>query len=364
MKKHILAFITLLIPIIVFGMDERRDTVVRGKLEFMLNTDTIIENGHYTHFVQSVVPLIKENGNLIDGISITGSYSPEGGIERNRYLANIRAAKLLSFIDGYVDDSKIRVGISDRIPSGAEKYDEKKYQSYRCAYIEVLLNKKQSDSRPLIVKTDTVYVERIDTVLLRDTVYFEKPLTTIPIVGIKTNVLSDIIAAPNVQAEIYTHLAGISFEFSYSFPWWSIDEDKYFYYQVLNGTVGVRKYFKNDYTGHYAGAYGGTAIYDICFFNKDNGWQGEAYCVGLSYGYVFQSKKWPRLKFEPYIRAGWINTKYDTYHASQPFDEKYYYNWNLRADEFVPRRFVANYIGPTAIGFNLTFDLVCLRKYQ
>ena len=242
-------------------------------------------------------------------------------------------------------------------------YDRKIRKKLRAVYIEIQLKKNPE----IITQIDTLYIKDIlrDTVYIDntviDTVYMKPEL--IPILGLKTNLTGDMLMTPNIQAEIYTHLWGLSLEFEYSFPWWNKDYDTYFYYRLLNGKTGIRKYLNNEYTGHWIGIYANTAIYDICLFNKDKGYIGDLYGVGLGYGYVFQNKKHPRVKFEPYIRAGWFNTKFDTYHASQPWNDRYYYNWYQRASEYVPRRFNMNYFGPTEIGFNFTFDLICSRKY-
>lgn len=328
-------------------------------VEFIVNTDNFLRNEDYAYFINTTVPFIHENADDIECIILIGSASPEGNKERNKYLAKIRADKIHSY---FSEVPRRKINIINDYDLFLEKTGAsvKDYERLRATYIEIYFKRKCPE-----VKADTVYVKEtvVDTII--DTVYIKEKIKprTIPILGVKTNLVADIAITPNVQAELYTHFHGISLEFAYTFPWWSIDYDKYFYYQILNGTAGIRKYFNDNYTGHYIGIYGNTAIYDICFSNKDEGWQGELYGCGVSYGYVFQNKKHPRWKFEPYIRLGWFNTKFDTYHASQPWNEKYYYNWYLKASDFKPRRFDMTYFGPTAIGFNLTFDLICIKKY-
>ena len=357
----------LLLLVCLTGMGQVLKTPKPATIEFVVNTDRVITNDNYVNFIKNIVPFVRENADQIDSIAFIGSASPEGNKEHNVHLAEIRAEKIYSFISDYIPKSKIVVNNDYDLFLSKTGLNEDDYGKLRAAYIEIHMRPEEP---PVEIKPvhDTIYITDYikdvvrDTIYIWDTVYFEKPLKRIPVLAIKTNLASELIAAPNVQAELYTHWAGISLEFDYTFPWYKI-HDKYFYYQVLNGTVGVRKYFRDDYTGHYIGAYGNTAIYDLCFFKKDKGWQGELYGAGLSYGYVFTSKKNPRIKFEPYIRAGWFNTKFDKYHASQPWDDKYYYDWYQRASDFVPRRFNMNYFGPTEIGFNFTFDLVCIRKY-
>jgi len=355
MKKLIVFLLLFLAPLSVYSQ------TLSGTVEFYVNTDTMIKNEDYYRYLNEIVPKIKEDVDKIDHISLIGSASPEGNKKRNIYLANIRADKIYSYISDLVPKDKIIINNDYELflsKTGCERID---YEKQRGAYIEVYFKKPDIPSHP--VKKDTVFIRDTIRYYKIDTVWLKVKPKQFPILAIKTNVASDAILTPNIQAELYTWLWGLSLEFDYTFPWYHKDYDKYFYYQILNGTAGIRKYFNNKYTGHWIGIYANTAIYDICFWNKDKGWQGEVYGAGIGYGYVFQSKKYPRFKFEPYIRLGWFNTKFDTYHVSQPWNEKYYYNWYSRASDFVPRRFNMNYFGPTEIGINITFDLICVRKY-
>lgn len=358
MRKVFMMFL-LLLNAVFCGYSQN----VCGTIEFVVNTNVFVYNENYYNFMYNTVPYIQEHCEDIDSILIIGSASPEGKKDFNIHLADIRASKIYSCIRNYVPGSKVIVKNDYSLFLEKTKLTEEDYKKLRATYIEIYLKEAEEEIMPVVAERDTIYIRdtiyysRVDTVWLR-----EKP-KIFPVLAVKTNLAADIIAAPNIQAELYTWIWGLSLEFDYTCPWWHKDYDTYFYYQVLNGIVGVRKYLNNKYTGYYIGIYGNTAIYDLCFLNKDKGWQGEVYGAGLSGGYVFQNKKYPRLKFEPYVKFGWFNTKFDTYHASQPWNEKYYYNWYLRASDFVPRRFKMNYFGPTAIGFNLTFDLICIRKY-
>ena len=358
--RKILTTLVLTVSCVCSNAQDSR--TIRTTVEFEVNTNKIIQNELYNYFSTTVVPTILEKPDSIETVFLIGSASPEGNKARNKYLAEIRAEKIYSYFSGVVPRHKVQVVNDYALFLAKTGLTEEDYRKLRATYVEIHLEEQQ----PRIVRqVDTVYVR--DTlycqVLRVDTVYVRERPRLVPILGIKSNLVSDAVAAPNIQAELYTHLWGLSLEFDYTFPWWHIDYNQYFYYQVLNGTAGIRKYLKKDYTGHYFGIYVNTAIYDLCFFNKDKGWQGELGGAGLSYGYVFRNRKHQRLKFEPYVRVGWFNTNFDNYYASQPWDGKYYYDWKLRASDFVPRRFTLNYFGPTEIGFNLTFDLVCLRKY-
>ena len=93
--------------------------------------------------------------------------------------------------------------------------------------------------------------------------------------------------------------------------------------------------------------------------DEDTGWQGEHWGVGLTVGYVFNLNK--IFKLEPYIRAGYLHTNYDPYHAGRPFNERYYYDWTGKASDFKERQHSRSYIGPVMIGVNLTVDF-CIHK--
>ncbi len=360
MKKLFLIILILFINVV--SLHSQNTDTISSTVEFIVNTDEFVQNEKYDHFINTTVPYVNENADQIDNILLIGSASPEGKKEWNKHLSNIRANKIHTYFSESVPRKKINIINDYNLFLEKTGYDEKDWNKLRATYVEIHMKKSPEP----ITLFDTIYIKEMDTIYQccsTDTIYIKQKPEIIPILAVKTNLAADLIAMPNVQAELYTHLWGLSLEFDYTFPWWYKDYDTYFYYQLLDGKAGIRKYLNNNYTGHWIGIYVNTAIYDFCFFNKDKGWQGELHGAGIGYGYVFQNKKHPRLKFEPYIRAGWFKTKFDTYHASQPWNEKYYYNWYLRASDFVPRRFNLNYFGPTEIGFNFTFDLICLRKY-
>lgn len=356
MKKYVYMKKYLVILMLFISVTCWSQTIYHT-IEFSVGTSKIIHNDNYRVFMEDIMPFLKNN--IIEAVYLIGCASPEGNKNLNIKLANNRSNVIKSYIEDFVPKQKIHIKNDYQLFLQKTGYDERDWNKLRATYIEIHVK----NIPEVITQIDTVYIKEIDTIYCKqiDTIYI-KP-ERIPILAVKTNLLSDVLITPNIQAELYTWLWGLSIEFDYTFPWYHKDRDTYFYYQLLNGTVGIRKYLNNKYNGHWIGIYGNTAIYDICPWNKNKGWQGEVHGAGIGYGYVFQNKKHPRWKFELYGRAGWFNTKFDTYHASEPWDEKYYYDWYLRASDFVPRRFKMNYFGPTEIGFNLTFDLICARKY-
>jgi hypothetical protein len=398
--RKIIIILFVLLGINSYAQTVQRDTVLTTDICFYVNTNTIVKDDPgFKIYTNEILPFIYENINSLEKIKFKGAASIEGTPSLNFRLSQIRIEKILEnswylpsdkvdmdyrgedydrMIELITDPEK-KAKVREIVNSGVfvkskirnlpfyNEIAKEIYPKLRSVHVEAYF---KFDDCKCKCKPDTVYQERVDTVYITeyeyeiDTVYIRERPKLIPILAVKTNLAADLIATPNAQAELYTHLWGLSLEFDYTFPWWHKDYDTYFYYQLLDGKAGIRKYLNNQYNGHWFGVYVNTAIYDFCFWNKDKGWQGEVYGAGLGYGYVFQNKKYPRIKFEPYIRVGWFNTKFDTYHASQPWDERYYYNWYLRASDFVPRRFNMNYFGPTEIGFNFTFDLICIRRYE
>lgn len=357
-------------------------------IDFYVDTDSIIENANYKLFIDSFIPMINDNIDRIIKIDIISSASPEGN--HNDYLSNIRANKIITLLPKHNNISIYSIGeeynMLDSIISKSNepykndvldilrthkyikqdlkrlhngkvwndmliKYFPKLRQTTIIVYFDCEENKLTYNILP-INETDNITIIQHDTIYINDCIKFEKK----PIVAVKTNLLLDCIAALNIQAEIYMWLWGLSLEFEYTFPWWSNDP-KHFYYQLLNGTGGIRKYFNNQYTKWWVGIYGNTGYYDFCF-KDNNGFQGEHYGLGIGCGYVFQYKKWKRLKFEPYIRLGWINTTYDKYYTSDPYINKYYYTVDGNIRNFRPRDRHANYFGPIMIGFNFTYDII------
>ena len=385
----------MMFDINAYAQTAQKDTVLTTDICFYVNTNNIVKDDPgFNTYTNEILPFIYSNMSSLDKIVFKGAASIEGDSKHNYKLSQIRIEKILEN-SWYLPQDKIETDYRgedyDRLIELIDNPDDRNelqdivnsevnvkkkirelsfykdivkniYPKLRSVRVDVYFKFNEDDCR---CKPDTLYFERIDTVYITeiDTVYIREKLKRFPIVAMKTNLASDLILAPNVQAEVYTYLWGLSLEFDYTFPWYYSDK-VYMYYQLLDGRAGIRKYFNNKYTGHYLGVYGHTFIYDFAI-NKDKGWQGEGYGAGLSYGYVFQNKKYPRIKFEPYIRAGWFYTRFDKYHASQPFDTKYYYDWYGRNSDFVPRRFEMNYFGPTEIGFTFTFDLICgYKKYE
>lgn len=350
-KKVLFSILLALYSCFAFSQQQ---SFIRSEVHFYVGTDSIICDSDYTCYANYVLPYIQANINNLDYVIITGYTSPDGPMSLNKDLAIKRTNKVASLINIDVKDKLKQYSKPCDLKYFSDKRDKKYYQLMRSAVIEM------SFSFP-----DTVYVEKHDTIkqlLPKDTLYISDCRECIhkPLVTLKTNVLLDVIPyspfgvsfTPNLSIELYTYLWKTSVEFEYVFPWWKND-NKHKYFQIINGTIGIRKYFK-DYNGLFLGIYGNSGYYDLCI-NENKGWQGEHHGVGVSFGYVWLKHGW---RIEPYARMGWINSRYDKYHAGNPFNGKYYYT-----DYNEHKRFYnSNYFGLTMIGINIGYDIINIWK--
>ena len=178
-----------------------------------------------------------------------------------------------------------------------------------------------------------------------------------PVLSVRTNVLYDLGSALNVGIEYYPRDSRWTALADYTFPWWSHDAS-HRYLQMLNGSLEARRYFKDDntHTGHYLSAYGHANLYDFSF-DAQRAWQGEGWGLGLGYGYVWQPWKNERWKLEAFVRFGYYHSLYDPYHASDPYNGKYYYDWDGPIENFIRRNHRLRWLGPTGAGVTISYDL-------
>lgn len=189
--------------------------------------------------------------------------------------------------------------------------------------------------------------EQVEEVVLRE-----------PMLNLHTNLLYNLGTAVNVGVEYYPHNSRWSVVANYTFPWWGGDKH-HRYLQLLDGELEVRRYFDKEagHTGHYLMGYGHANLYDLSF-DAERAWQGEGWGIGLGYGYVWQPWKNKRWKIEAFLRIGYYHSLYDPYHASDPYNGKYYYDWEGAIEDFERRNHRLRWIGPTGIGVTLSYDLL------
>lgn len=178
-----------------------------------------------------------------------------------------------------------------------------------------------------------------------------------PLLNVHTNLLYDAATMVNVGVEYYPRNSRWTIAANYTFPWWSRDKN-HRYMQAMDGELQVRRYFDktSTHTGHYLMAYGHGNLYDFSLDAK-RAWQGEGWGIGLGYGYVWQPWKNKQWKLEAFVRLGYYYSVYDPYHASDPYNGKYYYDWEGAIEDFERRNHRLRWLGPTGVGVTLSYDL-------
>ena len=168
----------------------------------------------------------------------------------------------------------------------------------------------------------------------------------------KTNLLSDALTALNFEAEVPIRnrwsVAG-----EWMFPWW-ITKDNGNALEILSGSIEGRYWLGSDaarsnrqlLTGHFLGLYGGGGLYDLQY--KNNGYQGEFYNAGISYGYGLRLSDHFNMEFS--LGLGYLSTDYRYYEGEQ--DNKYLV-WQNNGH--------SNWIGPTKLKISFVW-LVSYKK--
>ncbi len=151
--------------------------------------------------------------------------------------------------------------------------------------------------------------------------YFTDETRTEPLLALKTNLLFDVIATPNLELEVPMGKK-FSFMAEYWFPWWL---DKYTgdCYKLLYGGIEGRYWFRRAddmdvLRGHFMGVYAGCGFYDLG--NIDGGYMGDLdYYAGLTYGYSFKLNRFLRL--ETSLGIGALQTKYHRYKVTEDINK-------------------------------------------
>ena len=107
-------------------------------------------------------------------------------------------------------------------------------------------------------------------------------------IGLKTNMLYDALAVPNIGAEVYLG-RNWSISGNWMYAWWKTDRH-HWYWRTYGGDIAIRKWFgrkaqEKPLTGHHAGIYGQIITYD--FETGCRGYLADrwSYAAGIEYGY-------------------------------------------------------------------------------
>lgn len=337
MKRFILSL--LLLFTVFCGFAQPRDTTVQATVEFVVNTDRVVDNDLYIIFTREVIPYLCQNKENISFAVIEGSASPEGKLDNNIKLAQKRADYLKTCLLGIVPEDRI----FSRVVTISEA-DASTYPQLRSAKVMVHLMKPQVDT----VYNDNV-IERIDTV-------FAEPSTPLPsdrlAISIYNDLTSDLLERANIGIEFY--FRKMSFFIDGHFSYWPLFGNTY---QTNFWHTGFCKYFNEDYNKTFLEVYGRLGWYNTDLFN---GKFGVVYGGGLGVGYKFDlGKYW---KIYPIFRVGFdafrfksrtpgeINISFGKYVDPETTEtESQIVNYNNANDEY----YTLFWLGPTYIGLTI-----------
>jgi len=316
MKRLILIIFIMLSCIIGYSQEKTHEDLTVS-IEFVVNTNTIIQNQGYEYYINTIIPDLKRNINDLDRILLVGSASPEGNKEGNIRLANIRADKIYSYIKNFVPRNKIEINNDYDLFLSKTGLDESDWSKLRATYVEIIYKEKPKEVKP---KVDTIYEKEVirDTVYINnviektDTIYVSKKNEDKLIFSIYNSLTEDLLIRPNIGVEFYFHQ--MSWFIDGSFSSGTFIGKKY---DIDFWHTGFRKYFNDRYDKLYIELYGRTGWYDTDLLSKDdNGVFGVFFGGGIGLGYKFSiCKHW---KITPNIRFGFDNFKFNDYYY---FDE-------------------------------------------
>ena len=291
MKKFFVVLLLCMLSCLAWGQERFTATV-----EFAVNTDFIIDNGHNYQFYQIDLPKIQENADKIDYVYLIGSASPEGDYSNNESLALKRSSKVFGQLSEFVPENKIIVNNNYELfmkKTGFSGYD---YPKQRAVYIEFVF----VEDKPIEHKVDTVYVntiiEKKDTVFVVENKLIKEKKSN---VSLYTDLVLDWFAIPSIGIEYTYGRFGVFADGAYS-NW--LDK------KVIDANVGFRFYSGKKVNGLFIEVFGKYSSFDVTNHTKivtpkvtkiNNAFGA---CLGL--GWRFNVSK--HLGLSIYARGGYI----------------------------------------------------------
>ena len=142
------------------------------------------------------------------------------------------------------------------------------------------------------------------------------------LMAVKTNLIQDVLAVPNVGVEFYLG-RNWSLGADWMYGWWKTDR-RHRYWRIYGGDITVRKWFgrkaaERPLTGHHLGVYGQIFTYDFEWGGKGymggrpggTLWEKMNYAAGVEYGYSLPIAR--RLNLDFNIGIGYWGGKYYEY---------------------------------------------------
>ncbi len=162
--------------------------------------------------------------------------------------------------------------------------------------------------------------------------------------ALKTNMLFDALALPNIGAEFYLG-RNWSAQAQWTYGWWDNDP-LHRYWRAYGGEVGLRRWFgskaaEKPLTGHHVGLYAGIITYDFEFGGsgimggKPGGtlWDRCNRYAGIEYGYSLPVGR--RINIDFTVGFGYLGGKYLKY---DPMGSSYVWKSTHRLNWFGPTK--------------------------
>lgn len=389
--KTTYAFCRLLAAIFTVALlsVQSRSEIVRDSVELHFRqskTDidtTYMNNAEALRHAREVVRRQHNNDSTIvlKHLDIVGAASPEGSVRYNEWLSHQRAKRIYEAVGEQImpNDSAISYkflgrdwqGLREMVNSDAKVpyrdevlslldaiiasngLHEKANQGhlrhlkqlrggipYLYLYKNIFPKLRESrfvmvyDERPfgncaltpipalaIVGATDIIVPEMV---LGKNEKWFKKPFY----MALKTNLLFDALAIPNIGADFYLG-RNFSAVGNWMYGWWDVDRTHH-YWRIYGGDLGVRYWFgklahEKPLTGHHVGVYGGAVTYDFEF--GGTGYMGGlpgrplwARCNwygGVEYGFSLPVAK--RFNIDFTIGVGMLAGKYIVYDPKDGF---------------------------------------------
>ena len=398
-RKYCITLILLLLGVGVAQSQERRTEIkVHFRVGDSILNSEFADNGQSINRMISFLDSLRNDTTVqIKSVTFRGSASPEGSSALNKRLASLRLASLEGLVRSRIDlpdsivhyeqdyiaweslvnmlnasdlkhrqeamhiiqETPIWIVKNGRVVDGRVKqlmevnYGRTWHEMVRrffpemrnaCAMV-VTFKQKAEKVIPIVELPVIAPVEVMDTVIIpvQEPIRSELEKKSAFRIAIRTNMLYDILAIPNLGAEIPLgdswSIAG-----NWMYAWWKND-NKNWYYRVYGGDLGLRYWLgnrenKSALCGHHLGVYGQMLSYDFCF-DGDKGELADrwSYATGIEYGYSFPITKCLNIDFS--IGVGYLTGKYKTY---IPQDDCYVWQSTHNRHFFGPTKIEASLV--------------------
>lgn len=402
MRGLIVSAFMLLGCIQAFGQESRKEVCIGFPVGNSTLDTAYGNNAARLSEVVSFLESVKKDSTLeLVEVSFCGSASPEGGFAINRELAEKRRNSLERYVrervslpdgiisrpEGFIAWERLAelVEVSD-MPHKEEAVDvlrnvpeftynnkgvlvdsRKKHlmelqygrtwhymhkhffdQIRNASVILVTVRQKPVIEEKTVVKEEPVVPAPADTTAVvekADTIVAVSPETSKPFyMALKTNMLYDVLAVPNIGVEFYLG-KNWSISGNWMYGWWK-KNSSHRYWRIYGGDLAVRYWLgkkanEKPLTGHHIGIYGQAFTYDFEWGGKgymggEPGgtlWDKTNYAAGVEYGYSLPVAN--RLNIDFTLGVGYWGGKYYTY---TPLDGHYVWQATKTAIGSVPRR--------------------------